>query len=170
MQTSYVYHIQYPFFSFFLGMEGWGLEGLGACLDMLFSQILPETKSKPYSFQCTLVFFFPQRQKWREMCKSSTFSLERKEWKQCYLERDWLSLSLFRHMMEMFSTFHIPKGWLLFLYTSAFWLFSSTFSSSFFSSSEDPFSFSPVFQLPCLFRIKHGYPTCLYSFPLQSFV
>lgn len=51
-----------------------------------------------------------------------------------------------------FHTFHNPQGHLQFLYTSAFWLFSSTFSSSFFSSSDEPFSFSPVFQLPCLFR------------------
>lgn len=54
------------------------------------------------------------------------------------------------------ATFHIPDGCLPFLYTSAFWLFSSTFSSSFFSSSEEPFSFSPVFQLPCLSRKIDG--------------
>lgn len=60
----------------------------------------------------------------------------------------------FRRQIQMlkFHTFHIPTGHLLFLYTSAFWLFSSTFSSSFFSSSDEPFSFSPVFQLPCLYR------------------
>lgn len=47
-------------------------------------------------------------------------------------------------------TFTFLTGWMMLLYTSAFWLFSSTFSSSFLSSSEEPFSFSPVFQLPCL--------------------
>ena len=46
-------------------------------------------------------------------------------------------------------TVHIPRRWCP-VYISAFWLFSSTFSSSFFSSSEEPFSSSPVFQLPCL--------------------
>lgn len=62
--------------------------------------------------------------------------------------------TLFGRQIRMldFHTFQIPKGHLLFLYTSAFWLFSSTFSSSFFSSSDEPFSFSPVFQLPCLYR------------------
>lgn len=72
------------------------------------------------------------------------------------LQGEWLCWSLFTHRMEMQPTFHIPKACLRFLYTSAFWLLSSTFSSSFFSSSEDPFSFSPVFQLPCLFQIKDG--------------
>lgn len=104
-------------------------------------------------------YFFPQRQRWREMCKSSMFSLKKKEKKNklkpcCLKENDFVKLFLAHDGMVLFSTFHIPEGWLLFLYTSAFWLFSSTFSSSFFSSSEDPFSFSPVFQLPCLFRIK----------------
>lgn len=107
---------------FFLRIEGVGFKGLGGCSDMLFSKILPETKSKLSSSQCTLVFFF-------------SFPKDRDDEKCAKVP--W-------------SHFHIPKGWLPFLYTSAFWLFSSTFSSSFFSSSEDPFSFSPVFQLPCL--------------------
>lgn len=51
-----------------------------------------------------------------------------------------------------FLTFHISSC--SFFYTSAFWLFSSTFSSNFFSSSEEPSSFSPVFQLPCLLRVE----------------
>lgn len=67
----------------------------------------------------------------------------------------------FRRQIPMlnFHTFHIPTGHLLFLYTSAFWLFSSTFSSSFFSSSDEPFSFSPVFQLPCLYR-RNDWNSC----------
>lgn len=163
MQTSYVYHIQNPFFLFFLrewrGSEG--LRGLGVFGYAFFCKILPETKSS--SSQCTLLFFlffFLVSQKTevkRNVQKFHvlTFWKEKIVRKHCYLkENDFLNLYLgIRVFLFLPSTF--PKDGLLFLYTSAFWLFSSTFSSSFFSSSEEPLSFSPVFQLPCLFRIKH---------------
>lgn len=53
----------------------------------------------------------------------------------------------YEHDKDYLSLHRFNNG---FLYTSAFWLFSS----SFFSSSEDPSSFSPVFQLPCLWENK----------------
>lgn len=108
----------------------------------------------------TRVFFFLVSQKTevkRNVQKFHvlTFWKEKIVRKHHYLkENDFLNLYLgIRGFLFLPSTF--PKDGLLFLYTSAFWLFSSTFSSSFFSSSEEPLSFSPVFQLPCLFRIKH---------------
>lgn len=129
-----------------------GGEGEGGCLDELFWKILPEAKSVFIPiYNCFFFCFFPpQKQRWREMCKSSMFSLERKYWKEMLFKTECLCLYLYIYGSVWLSTFRIPKACLPFLYTSAFWLFSS----SVFSSSEDPFSFSPVFQLPCLFQIK----------------
>lgn len=59
------YHIQYLFFflTSFLFQEWWG----GRLLD--FSKILPETKSKRSSSQCTLVFFPPMSEVKRNVQK-----------------------------------------------------------------------------------------------------
>lgn len=159
-------YITYGIHSFCFFLREWrgseGLRGLGVCLDMLFfvKFSLKPNRLHPNVHSCFFCFFFLVSQKTevkRNVQKFHvlTFWKEKIVRKHCYLkENDFLNLYLgIRVFLFLPSTF--PKDGLLFLYTSAFWLFSSTFSSSFFSSSEEPLSFSPVFQLPCLFRIKH---------------
>lgn len=111
---SHTVSIHFFFFFFFRngGVKVCGARG--GCLDMLFSKILPETKSKPSSSQCTLdlfFFFFPRRQRWRrEMCKSSVFSLERKDWMKTMLfKRQWLGSSLFNMRRLVLIPFTFPK-------------------------------------------------------------
>lgn len=135
--------------------------GSGRCLDMLFlfvfSKILPETKSKRSSSQCTL---FPPPSLPKDRGEEKCAKVPRSHWKGkiknvllIFLYNFYTSNSL----CAWWKCLALPFASPLFLYTSAFWLFSSTFSSSFFSSSEDPHSFSPVFQLPCLFRLKQSF-------------
>lgn len=162
VQTSYVDHKQPFFFLRNWGVEVWlGGRGLrwgrsrqgtlqgerGWGLDMRFHKILPEAES---SSRCTNGVRIAKV--WgEEKCAKVPFS----HWGQTgkgYFKKDPSALLRPWIRRPNFHTFHIPKGHLPFLYTSAFWLFSSTFSSSFFSSSDEPFSFSPVFQLPCLCR------------------
>lgn len=161
---SYVDHKQpFFFFFFFKELRGgnvwggglrwgrsrqvtlWGVER-GWGLGMRFHKILPEAES---SSRCTNVVVWIHKVWGEEKCAKVPFS-HWGETGECYFKKD--PSALFRAWIRRlnFHTFHIPKGHLQFLYTSAFWLFSSTFSSSFFSSSDEPFSFSPVFQLPCL--------------------
>lgn len=96
------------------GSQGWGdwiCLGLGVgvgvwiCFFVKFS-----LKPNPSSSQSTIVFF-PQKQRWREMCKSPMFSLERKYWKEMLFKREWLCKSLFIHRLEVFSClpFTFPK-------------------------------------------------------------
>lgn len=127
-------------------MGGWGVVEHRECVDMFFSRSLPETKLS--SSKCTLLF--PRS---GQKCAKVLCSHWKKKTKtaQCYLKEfkkhPTVCLTQLFHCVPLTSPF---IEWTAFLYTSAFWLFSSTFSSSFFSSSEEPFSFSAVFQLPCL--------------------
>lgn len=167
MQTSYVDHKQPFFFFFFKELRGGGVGRRGAqvgqeqtgnasrgerkgegwiCVSIKFS-LKPNLHSdvQMWSFES------PKSEVKRNVQKFHFLTGERKENAVFFLKKKDSS-ALFKPWIRMlnFHTFHIPKGHLQFLYTSAFWLFSSTFSSSFFSSSDEPFSFSPVFQLPCL--------------------
>lgn len=130
----------------FKGREkGWGL-------DMRFHKILPEAES---SFRCTnVVVVESPKSEVRRNVQKFHFLTEGRQENAVFKKKTLHPSAVFRPWIRMlnFHTFHIPEGHLQFLYTSAFWLFSSTFSSSFFSSSDEPFSFSPVFQLPCLCR------------------
>lgn len=119
-------------------------------------------KPNPSSSKCTIFFYLfichlPEEvkrnvQKFHVLTEKESIE-ERK--RESYLPKGGTTLNLYLHAArDRFHGYlsHSRRMFSRFFYTSAFWLFSSTFSSSFFSSSEEPFSFSPVFQLPCLFQ------------------
>lgn len=128
-------------------------EGRGCLgLDVVFIFIFVKVSLKPNSscLHPNVHALISPGQRWREMCKSLEFSLKRQKQNQVvvfYFLHTCLTSVIQTHDKDYLSLHRFNNG---FLYTSAFWLFSS----SFFSSSEDPFSFSPVFQLPCLWENK----------------
>lgn len=147
VQTNYVTHTVSILFLYLVeGVEGW--------LDMLFVKV----SLKPNPNCChPNVRSFNFFQNWgEEKCaKFCVLTGKKIQYIYCHFVICHIrKLKKVKHVGVYLSLHPCRNGC---VYTSAFWLFSSTFSSNFFSSSEDPFSFSPVFQLPCLKEFKCCY-------------
>lgn len=128
-------------------MEGGGWReggGAGYASGWGFIKILPEAKSSSQ-----LSFFSPPKTEVKRNVQRFHVLTGKQGLEENVISKKMLIFFRQRNVFIPFIPFTFPND-VLFFYTSAFWLFSSTFSSSFFSSSEEPFSFSPVFQLPCL--------------------
>lgn len=164
---------------YFSGMEKWRFEGawggwrwgwgVWICFLVKFS-LKPKIQTVfiPMYTRFCFLFFFP-KDRGEEKCAKVPCSHweENVKWK-CYLKKkkkksmtSLIFIHAFKWKCFVFYLSHSQRMVALSFYTSAFWLFSS----SFFSSSEEPFSFSPVFQLPCLFRVKKALPHMLIILP-----